>query len=308
MLTSFFAKSKPINITLVLVLLSGFFIAANFQNWFLDFEILKFFKILGVFLALMLALFLLNFIAKKNDLTQRSAYKILLFSVFCASFFPLLKDYNVIISATLILLALRRIISLKSQITVEKKIFDAAFWICIASLFYFWSILFLLIVLGGIVIYSPRPKNWLIPITSAVCVYLIYCSIHLLIYDQFYLISDWYQAYNFDFSSYQSFKFLTPISIILALTLWSLVYYFSIIQKAGVSLRPSLNLILFTLIIGVSVGILAPSKNGSELIFFFIPLSIIVSNYFDTGRDKIFREILLLILILMPFGVLFIQN
>ena len=116
MLTSFFAKSKPINITLVLVLLSGFFITANFHTWFLAFEIFKFFKILGVFLALMLSLFLLNFIAKKNDLTQRSAYKVLLFSVFCASFFSLLKDYNVIVAATLILLALRRIISLKSQI------------------------------------------------------------------------------------------------------------------------------------------------------------------------------------------------
>ncbi|MDN3595895.1 DUF6427 family protein [Zunongwangia endophytica] len=308
MLTSFFAKSKPINIALVILLLAGFFISANFQNWFLDFEILKFFKILGVFLSLMFALFLLNFVAKKNDLTQRSAYKVLLFSVFCASFSSLLKDYNIIISATLILLALRRIISLKSQISVQKKIFDAGLWICIASLFYFWSILFLLIAFVGIVIYSPRPKNWLIPVISAVCVYIIYCSIHLLVKDQFYLFSDCYQAYNFNFSNYQSFKFLTPISIILALTVWSLVYYFSIIQKAGVSLRPSLNLILFTLIIGISVGILAPSKNGSELIFFFIPLSIIVSNYFDTGRDKIFREILLIILILMPFGVLFIQD
>ncbi|WBL27450.1 DUF6427 family protein [Zunongwangia sp. HGR-M22] len=289
-------------------MLSGFFISANFQNWFLDFEIFKFFKILSVFLCLMFSLFLLNFVAKKNDLTQRSAYKVLLFSVFCASFLSLLKDYNIIISATLILMALRRIISLKSQISVQKKIFDAALWICIASLFYFWSILFLLIVFGGIVIYSPRPKNWLIPIVSAVCVYMIYCSINLLVKDQFYLFSNWYQDYNFNFSNYQSFKFLTPISIILALTVWSLVYYFSIIQKAGVSLRPSLNLILFTLIIGIAVGVLAPSKNGSELIFFFIPLSIIVSNYFDNGRDKIFREILLIILILMPFGVLFIQD
>lgn len=303
MLTSFFAKSKPINTLFITVLLSVFFVFANFNQLFLPFQALVFTKIIAVYLVLLFGIFMLNFIAKKNELTQRSAYKIFLFSVFCASFSSLLKDYNIIVAASLVLMALRRIFSLKSQIAVKKKLFDAAFWIAIASLFYFWSFIFILVVFGGILIYSPKSKNWLIPFVSVSCAGVLYTVVYLLLKNRFFRFSDWYQPFNFDFSQYQNLPVLVPISIILALTLWSLVYYFSIIQRAGVSLRPSLNLILFTLVLGVLIGILAPTKNGSELIFFFIPLSIIASNYFDNGRDKLFREILLFVLLGMPIGV-----
>ncbi|WP_417884632.1 DUF6427 family protein [Zunongwangia sp.] len=306
MLTSFFAKSKPINILFIIILLSVFFVTANFGNLFSPFQPFVFTKIIGVYLVLLFGIFMLNFIAKKNELTKRSAYKILLFSVFCASFSSLLRDYNCIVSASLVLLALRRVISLKSQIAVQKKLFDASFWIAIASLFYFWSFIFILVVFGGILIYAPKPKYWLIPIVSASSVAILYNTVYLMFKDQFYTLNDWYQPFNFDFSQYQSLELLVPVSIILALMLWWLVYYFSLIQKAGVSLRPSLNLILFTLVLGILIGFLAPSKNGSELIFFFIPLSIIGSNYFDNVQDKLFREILLLIILVMPIGILFI--
>jgi hypothetical protein len=51
----------------------------------------------------------------------------------------------------------------------------------------------------------------------------------------------------------------------------------------------------------VGVAILSPVKNGSEFIFFFVPLSIITSNYFESKRERIFKEILLIGLVLMPF-------
>ncbi|TDN83472.1 hypothetical protein DET49_12125 [Salegentibacter sp. 24] len=300
MLTSFFSKSKPVNGVLITVYLIVFFIIANFREWFIVFNPLYFLEKLAVLLCLVLSVFTLNFIAKKNELTYRSAYKILLFVVFSASFFSLLKNHQVIFANLCVLFAFRRIISLKSKKVMQKKVFDATFWICIASLFYFWSILFLIVVYAGILYYLPKGKNWLIPPIAALTVAALTLSFHILVYDQFYFFSQWFEGNNFDYSNYQNLKILIPVSIILTLTLWTLVRFLAVINKASVSLKPSLNLVLLSLVTAVSVAILAPTKDGSELIFFFVPLSIITSIYFDQKQDKVFREVLLILLILMP--------
>jgi hypothetical protein len=44
------------------------------------------------------------------------------------------------------LLALRRLISLQSMKASKEKIFDASLWVFIASLFHFWSILFIVLI------------------------------------------------------------------------------------------------------------------------------------------------------------------
>jgi len=306
MLTSFFSKSKPVNGVAITVFLIIFFIIANFKEWFTDFNLLYFLEKLAVLLSLILSVFTLNFIAKKNELTQRSAYKILFFVVFSASFFTLLRNHQVIFANLLVLFAFRRIISLKTKKVMQKKIFDATFWICIASLFYFWSILFLIVVYAGILYYLPKPKNWLIPPIAALAVAALTLSFHILSYDQFYTFSQWFERSNFDYSNYQNLEILIPLSIILALALWTLVQFLTVVNKASVSMKPSLNLVLLSLITAVVVAIFAPTKDGSELIFFFVPLSIVTSIYFDQRQDKVFREVLLVLLILMPLYIPFI--
>ncbi|APS38094.1 DUF6427 family protein [Salegentibacter sp. T436] len=306
MLTSFFGKSKPVNGVAITVFLIIFFIIANFREWFLDFNLLFFLEKLAVLLSLILSVFTLNFIAKKNELTQRSAYKILFFVIFTASFFALLRNHQVIFANLLVLLAFRRIISLKSKKVMQKKVFDATFWIFIASLFYFWSILFLVVVYAGILYYLPKPKNWLIPPIAALAVALLTLGFHIIAYDQFYTFSQWFEWSNFDYSNYQNLEILIPVSIILTLALWTLVQFFAVVSKASVSMKPSLNLVLLSLLTAVAVAIFAPTKDGSELIFFFVPLSIITSIYFDQREDKVFREVLLVLLILMPLCIPFI--
>jgi hypothetical protein len=300
MLTSFFGKSKPVNGVVITVFLIIFFITANFKEWFIDFNLLFFLEKLAVLLSLILSVFTLNFIAKKNELTRRSAYKILFFVIFSASFFTLLRNHQVIFANLCVLFAFRRIISLKSKKVMQKKVFDATFWICIASLFYFWSILFLVVVYAGILYYLPKPKNWLIPPIAALAVAALTLSFHIIAYDQFYTFSQWFEWSNFDYSNYQNLKILIPISIILALTLWTLVQFFAVVGKASVSMKPSLNLVLLSFLTAIAVAVFAPFKDGSELVFFFVPLSIITSIYFDQKQDKVFREVLLVLLILMP--------
>jgi hypothetical protein len=301
MLTSFFSKSKPLNFTIVILFMAMFFIIANFREVFSSFSFSLLAEKIGMLLSFLLSVVVLDFIAKKNDLTLRSAYKIIIFAVFSASFWAILKDNQIIVSNLCILLALRRIISLKTQKEISKKIFDATFWVCIASLFYFWAVLFLIIVYIGILFQVANYfKNWLIPIIAFFTVFALVTGFHLLFNDQFYTFSAWYQESSFKFEHYQNPKLLIPLSIILALALWTLFYYFKLIKKANINSRPTYFLIFITLIVSVGVSVFSPVKNGSELLFFFVPLSIIISNYFESKEEFIFKEILLIGLVLMP--------
>ncbi|TRO67357.1 DUF6427 family protein [Christiangramia sabulilitoris] len=305
MLTSFFSKSKPFNLAVIILLMSLFYIGANINDWNNGFDWLELVEKTGVLLVLVLSLLVLNFIAKKNELTKRSAYKTLLFALFCISFSSLLQNESIIIANLCVLFGLRRIVSLKSHIAVQKKIFDATFWICIATLYHFWTVLFLILVFLAILNFAAAFKNWLVPLTAFLAVALLTVCYHLIANDSFYTFNDWYQTSNFDFSQYGEIGMLIPLSVFLGLLLWTLFQYFSAIQKASITRRPVLSMILFSLGISAAVAIFSPYKNGSELIFFFVPLSIISSNYFDGKRDKLFKEIILATLILMPIILAF---
>ncbi|HEY9185072.1 MAG TPA: DUF6427 family protein [Salegentibacter sp.] len=307
MLTSFFGKSNPLNGIVVALFMALIFVVANFRDFFLAFNLAVFLKKLAVLLAFLLSVYVLNFIAKKNELTRRSAYKILFFAVFTTSFFALLESTQVIFANLCVLFGFRRILSLRSKKIMQKKVFDATFWICIASIFYFWSILFLIVVYAGILFYLPKFKNWLIPLVAFLSVYLLNLSFNLVAYENVYGFAQWYEPVNFDFSNYRELSLLIPLSLILAVLIWTLGNFLRLLQKASISLRPSLSLVLYSLFTSIAIAVFSPTKDGSELIFFFVPLSIIASTWFERKKDKIFKEILLAMLILMPLVLPFLN-
>ncbi len=143
MIANFFNKTKPINFLVLSFLVFIIFLVAllNANSEPLNFY---FFVKNGLFLFLaILTVFVLNFIIRKNSLTEDNSYAIL-FYILISSYFPysfILE--GVFISNFILLLAFRRIYSLRSSLQTKEKIFDGAFWIGIASLFYEWSLLYL---------------------------------------------------------------------------------------------------------------------------------------------------------------------
>lgn len=300
MLTSFFSKSRPINFVVVALYMLVFYVVANFTEVATS-GILFFLQKLGVLLVLLLSVFLLNFVSKRNELTSRNAYKTILFAAFICMFLAALRNDAAILANLLVLLSLRRVISLRTQRDTVQKIFDATFWIGIASIFYFWSILFLFLVYFGILVHEGyRFKNWLIPVVSLLVLFSIVTSVDLLMTDSFYTFSDWLVTSNFDFTYYRDPLVLIPLALLLALTLWATFFYIGVIQKASANTKTSLFIILLFTLLSMTVAVLAPTKNSSELIFFFAPLAIIVTNYFQVSDDKWFREILLWVVLLLP--------
>ena len=82
------------------------------------------------------------------------------------------------------------------------------------------------------------------------------------------------------------------------------MYYINSIKEKKKAFRVSFKSILISAIIGSAIVILAPVKDGSEFLFVFAPLAIIITNYIEIIEDKWFREIFLAILFILPFVLL----
>lgn len=306
MLASFFSNSRPINFIIVALYILVFYISANL-NMLLSASFWTILLEIGMLLVIILSVFILNFISGRNELTGRNAYKSILFAGFICMFAAAMQNNDVILSNLFLLLALRRILSLKSQRQTIQKVFDATLWIGVASLFYFWSILFLVIVYFGILTHvGHRFKNWLVPIIALLTLLSLVTTANLLITNTFYTFGDWFQNSNFNFDPYSNANILIPAAFLFALTLWSSFFYMMIIQKASANAKASLFLILLCAGVALTVAVLAPTKDGSELLFFFAPLAIIVTNYFQHMRDKWFKETLLITIALLPVLLLLV--
>ncbi len=175
MITSIFKKSSILNYGLIIILvLASFFI---FQNSDLGNKMAgnTLTANLLSLLLLLTSFFLVNFIVKKNGLTKASSYTILFFLLFLLLFPVVFNHSNLLFANFFLLLAMRRLISLQTLKAPKEKIFDASMWIFIASLFHFWSILFILLVYISIIFHVSRDyRNWLLPFVAFVTTAVVF--------------------------------------------------------------------------------------------------------------------------------------
>lgn len=305
MITSFFNKSKSINFIVVfLVALLAFVIAkTRVINNTIDFVYII--KQSFILLIVYASIFLLNFIVNKNSLTQKNNYEMLLFTFFLLCIPESTGSSNVIISNIFVLLGLRRLISLQSQKNIKKKLFDASTWIAIAALFYFWSILFFLLIIIALILYVDyNVKHWVIPFVGLFTIFIISVSLSIIFYDTYFAFFDTSFQISYDFSSYNSIKYLIAITLLLSFGSWSSIFYLKNIKRKKKATRASFKIIIIASIIAFLIVIHVSPKNGSEFLFLFMPLAIIITNYVEVIQDKWFKEIFLGVLILVPFVLL----
>jgi len=305
MITSFFNKSKPTNFIIVFVVTLLAFIMARkplvFQG--LSAEVLVK-QLILIFIALS-SILLLNFIASKNSLTNKSNYEVLLFSLFLLFITQTTNNSNILLSNFFVLLALRRIISLHTQKDFKKKLFDAAFWVGVASLFYFWAILFFALIIVSLALYTDKNlRHWIIPFLGISTVFVISCAASIIWYNNYFEIFNFPPKMSYDFSSYNSIKYLIAITVLLSFGVWSSFFYLQNIKKQKKVYRVSFKTVIIAALIGFFVVIQVPNKNGGEFLFLFAPLSIIIANYIEIIQDKWFKEVFLGVLIVLPFILL----
>ena len=305
MITSIFSKSKPINFLIVFFISLLALLYAIFKLDETGFSFLHILKLGLVFLLCYSSILLLDFIVSKNFLSQKSYYEILLFSLFLLTTPQIFLNKDIVLANFFILLALRRIVSLRTQKGLEKKLFDAAFLIGLASLIYFWAILFFPFIFVALLFYSDNQfKDWITPFLGLLTVFLLAVSYSIIVNNDFFSALNFQPEVSFDISNYNSGRSITTITTVLSFGLWSSLFYLRDIKKKMKTFRPSYKVVFAASVIATLIIILSPNKNGSEFLFLFAPISIIITNYIETIEEKWFKELFLLALIVIPFVLL----
>ncbi|MFL0352907.1 DUF6427 family protein [Xanthomarina sp. GH4-25] len=302
MISSFFSKAKPIHFVVVSTLLMIAFILTKVFKTTLNYDVLEILKQILLFGVCIFSIFVFDFLSGKNDLTKSNSYKILFFSLFMVMMPQTFLNSKLLLANLFILFALRRIISIRTMRQVNKKVFDAAFWISLATLLSFWASLFYILIFAALLLYTVTDiKNWIIPFIGILTVAIIsVCFLLLTNTDVLEYYSNINTAISFDFSMLNTIQIVVSSTVILSYFVWAVFFYVNNIKSKSKSYKPSYLLVLLAALIAITIIVISPEKSGAEFIFLFAPLSIIMANYIEIISENWFKEILIWILILVP--------
>jgi hypothetical protein len=266
MITSIFSKSKPINYIIVMVVLViafalHFFYEVKDDNY----TIISFIALsIGLFYV-----FITDFVISKNDLTKRNSYGIMLLALFFVIFPEVFGNINIMVANLLVLFALRRLFSLHTKRDLTKKFFDAVFWIAVSALFYTWAVLYLFVVFIALGYYWQNEGKYIaVSLFGVVTVFILLVLYNIVFKDQYLSQTNFDFSYGFDFLDYNSLSEIIKFTVVLALYLWSLIFYLKNTSEKNKTLKPIHTLIILASFIAIIIAVLAPVKNGNEIVFF----------------------------------------
>ncbi|WP_297690730.1 hypothetical protein [uncultured Eudoraea sp.] len=303
MISGIFGKTKPINFIILQGFLFVFYWFVNFvlnDNYYEPEKLVVKFVVLGI---LLFSVFAVDFIVKRNQITATNSFAILYFTLLIVIFPEVLLDDNAVFCNFFLLLALRRLISLKSLKNIKLKVFDATIWTLIASLFYDWAILYLILVGIAIYFYEPKNiKNWLVPLAGIFTIGIIlYCF--LLITDNLAFLSSHYQlSLKFDVVGYWMDS--TKLAVYGIITFIGATLVFIKMSKLGMGKIITMRLIAISLVLGFTITFLKTSDDIYPVLITFCPGAIFLAKYVELIKRTTLKEIVLMVSLIAPFLIL----
>ncbi len=308
MISSLFGKTRPVNYILVLSVVFVFFVLAQLhRGGDLPTQASLLWLFSGI-CCLLLTIFLVNFVVQRNQLTASDSYAMLAYAQFAIFFQDSLRDPQVLIATLFLLLALRRLISMKSMKNLKEKVFDGALWIFVASLFVNWALLFILLVWLYIYFYIPKKLNyWLIPIAAGV-------SVGLTSWSFYYLLGDTGQLFT-HFTYVPQYSGITELSTFSLLKLTGflvLVFATGIIAfvkqgKSGQGRLIQLRLLVYVWALAVLVAFLTGERAGSAVMFCFFASAVFLARYEESIRRGVLKNAVLYGFTVVSLVVFFIE-
>jgi hypothetical protein len=253
-------------------------------------------------------MFITNFVVKKNGLSKDSAYTVLLFFLFLLFFPGILNKTSLLLSNFFILLATRRIISLHSLKASKEKIFDASLWVFIATLFHFWSILFIVLIFIAILFHVARDyRNWFLPIIAFFSIALLFVGSALYFKTPWinHLLAESVVDFRLDYFTNKNQNII--FSIYTTIGLFFIVLLLLSLSNRPLILHPTYKKVISAVVIGVAVFAISPNKSNELLVFTFAPLAMIATAHIETAQAYWKKEVVLWILLAVSFIAFFAQ-
>lgn len=278
MIIKIFSQSKPINLIIASsIVIVGFLVSSFLPNFNWNFS-----KILSVCVAIMSVL-AVDFISKENQLSHKNSYVILFFSFLFNLYWIHTNNSNFVYANFFVLLALRKIISLKTPQKTAQKIFDAGFWIAVATLFSFWSVLFYVVLFTAVFLEaSDKYKYFLIPFVSIFALYVIANSYSLFVYQTPFQYND--DAITLNFKNFTALKSILTLSFLSLIVLLSLLFLPKSIKTLSNKNKTSYT--LMTVALFTSIIIFVFTSKIAALLFSFFPITVLLSIFFERITKK----------------------
>ena len=295
MISSVFGKTKPVNYILVLSFLFVCFCLVRFVQYPMADLISELPAQSLVMASLLFSVLAVNFIVQRNQLTGPHSYAIYFFTLLVMIFPESLLDPAAIMADFFLLLALRRLISLKSLRDTQSKIFDGTLWILISSLFLNWAALFLVLVWVHIYFYEPKIfRNWLVPLAAIAAFGLIGMAVAYLAGQPRYFA----EHYRFEWLGmadyWVAWKHALKIGLFVIFVFLAGFVAFLKLGKSGHGKILPMRLTALTLVVGLAVVILCSSDVQNPVLLTFFPAVVFLSKYVESIRRENVREGVLL--------------
>lgn len=298
MLASLFSKTRPFNY----IITGIFFCIAFFLYQLAIGNVFSSISGMGqntlVFLVLLASFLLVNFISLRNALTKKDNYAVLLYLLLVLLFPAVFVKTKLIVANFFILLALRRLVSLKTLNATKEKIFDASFWIFLAALFHFWSIIFIVLVFISIILHTGKDyKNWLIPFVSCFCVWVLSVFFSLFFSGKYEF--NFQEMTQVDWGLFTIKNTNERLSLGAYVSISFLFFVSQIIdyQNKPLNMQTSFKQIYFAFLLSILVYIISAPKTNDLLLFSFAPLAILGANMFEKMERYVLKEISLYLLV-----------
>jgi len=255
--------------------------------------------------TILMGIYLIRLNAHYIFIPERTYLPALFFFIVAGSYASLNILNPVIFASFFILLAVNRIFSTFKTDSLCYHFFDASFIIAIASLIYFPSIFFIIILWFVLSIMRPfHWREWLYSILGISVVYGLVVALYFLldknIIKELIMVKSYFEIpYHLSFSLAQ----LILYGVIIFIVLLASIYMMRIIPTIKIQARKSFQVWLVFFIISLLLLII-PAVQIEVLILLAIPLAFLFSYYFISFKKIWIGEILFVFLI----GLLFLSQ
>lgn len=307
MISSIFERTNPLNFIILFLYLILFLVLRQVlaSDFVLDAGMI--FYMLKSSVVILLCVIMVDFIVRKNELTQRNSYALFFFVLLFCLFPNIFMEPHILLAEFFLLLAFRRLVSVRSSKDIEIKVFDATLWTLVATYFFNWSLLFLVLVFATMFLYKKNDyRNMLIPFVTLF-------ALSLLGFTYFYLTDQLYKVVQlvdfqiaFEFENYTNPRYFVPLLFLVTMGGWACVIFAFKKQSKSFKTRVPGILLVITLIIAVAVMLISEVSNTSELLFSLFPLAVIQARYVERIKLSWLKELILWLYISAPILILFL--
>lgn len=246
------------------------------------------------FVLLLLQSLIFNFILSSNDIIRKTSL------LGAATYFLMMSHlpafqylHPALLSHFFLLLTLYFLLNMYGKEIMLRDSFRLGFYIGLASLFYFPTIIFIIFVYAALLLFQVNGwRQWFIPFFSFFTPY-VFLFTYYFAFDKTYIFLNYFENFFTPFTFEILYLSLPEILIAIGLGLITLLSFFKAIarnKEKGMHIRKKVAVFISLMIISY-LGLIVTNAPLNEFTTILIPTSVLLAMHFNDLRKIIFADI-----------------